>query len=80
MYFSGPAGSRVKGARKEKIMRKGIALALAVACVSMAQDRKDALRESLKDTAVGAGWFYDDLEAGTAEAKKSGKPMLVVFR
>jgi serine protease Do len=41
---------------------------------------KDALRTALKDTVVQGEWIYDDVDAGFAEAKKSGKPLLVVVR
>jgi len=40
----------------------------------------DALREKLGDLELAGNWFYDDLEGGFAEAKKTGKPLLVVFR
>ena len=42
------------------------------------QDRL-RLRELLKDRAADL-WIYDDLEEGTARARKSGKPLLVSFR
>ena len=41
---------------------------------------KEALKTTLKDGELPASWIYDDINAGFAEAKKSGKPMLVVFR
>jgi len=44
-----------------------------------AQD-KEKLRTALKDIEVKGEWIYDDLPAGFAEAKKSGKPMMIVFR
>ncbi len=52
---------------------------LAFAAVVALQDR-EALRQALKDTPIGPEWIYNDLEAGFAGARKSGKPMLVVFR
>ena len=55
--------------------------ALAVLWAASPQDAaKEKLKTALKDDAVKGDWSYDDLAAGTAEAKKSGKPMLVVFR
>ena len=36
-------------------------------------------RAGLNDPAANF-WIYDDVEAGYATAKKSGKPMLVSFR
>jgi hypothetical protein len=50
------------------------------AAPAAAQDDKAKLREGLKDTAVSSDWIYDDLDAGFAAAKKSDKPLLVVFR
>jgi hypothetical protein len=44
------------------------------------QDSNRQLRQSLKDTDVHASWIYNDVGAGFAEAKKTGKPLLVVFR
>jgi hypothetical protein len=38
------------------------------------------LRDKLKDTAADTSWIYDDIDKGFAEAKRTGKPMLVVFR
>jgi hypothetical protein len=57
-------------------------LVLAAACLAIlgaAQD-KEKLRTALKDTEVKGDWIYDDLDAGYAAAKKSGKPMMIVFR
>jgi hypothetical protein len=56
--------------------------AVAAACLSVgAQDgAKEQLRIALKDTEVKGDWIYDDLAAGFSTAKKSGKPMMVVFR
>ncbi len=55
--------------------------ALAVAALAaFQQGPKEQLRGVLKDTEVRGAWIYDDLDAGFAEAKKSGKPLLVVFR
>jgi len=36
-------------------------------------------REALKDPKL-VGWFYEDLPGAIAEAKKTGKPLMVVFR
>jgi hypothetical protein len=55
---------------------------LLIACLAAApQDAsKESLKAALKDADVPASWIYDDISAGFAEARKSGKPMLVVFR
>jgi len=41
---------------------------------------KDKLRAALGDTAPAGAWIYDDLEAGVAEAARTGKPLMVVLR
>jgi hypothetical protein len=38
------------------------------------------LRLTLGDLDATGPWIYDDLKAGFSEAKKTGKPLLVVFR
>ena len=43
------------------------------------EDRETKLRAGLKDRAADF-WVYDNLEAGYAAARKSGKPLLVSFR
>ena len=53
---------------------------LALAAFSLQDGSKESLKAALKDTDLPATWIYDDVSAGFAEAKKSGKPMLVVFR
>jgi hypothetical protein len=45
-----------------------------------APQEKEKLRAALKDTEVKGDWIYDDLAGGFAEARKSGKPMMIVFR
>ena len=65
----------------------GLVVAASVA-VAMSrpipQDKKqdrDALVRTDKDKVAGEGfWIYDDLPRGIAQAKSSGKPLLVVFR
>jgi hypothetical protein len=41
---------------------------------------KEKLREALGDHALAGTWFYDDLEAGIAEAARTRKPLMVVLR
>ena len=58
-----------------------VCLAVAVAGLALfAPQDKEKLRTALKDTEVKGDWIYDDLDAGYAAAKKSGKPMMIVFR
>jgi hypothetical protein len=56
-----------------------VAFAVCLALLAAPQD-KEKLKTALKDTEVVGDWIYDDLDAGFAEAKKSGKPMMIVFR
>jgi hypothetical protein len=59
------------------MMLRGMALALvAFLCL---QDPKEKLKQQLKDP-CDASWVYDDLAAGFAQAKKTGKPLMIVFR
>ena len=53
---------------------------LAMAALCLQEGSKEALKTALKDADIPASWIYDDLNAGFAEARKTGKPMLVVFR
>lgn len=58
-----------------------LALAAASIALVLAQDdSKERLKKSLKDVELVGTWIYDDLEGGLAEARKCGKPLLVVFR
>src|SRR5688572_8673543 len=54
------------------------AACLFMACVAVAQGQ--SLREQLKDTEIAPHWIYDDLPQALAQAKTSGKPLLIVLR
>ena len=57
--------------------------ALAALPARAAEDtraKKDEIRKALKDTELSGAWVYDDVAAGFEEARKSGKPLLIVFR
>jgi hypothetical protein len=46
-----------------------------------ATDEKGAkLADLLNDDGVHASWIYSDLDRGLAEAKRTGRPLLAVFR
>jgi len=45
-----------------------------------AQTKLDPLQYSLGDVAVKGSWIYNDVNAGFAQARKTGRPLLVVFR
>lgn len=60
---------------------------LALACcfwfassLAHAQDRETKVRNDKKSVEADDSWVYNDLARGIEEAKKSGKPLLVVFR
>ena len=55
-------------------------MTLAFLLLAAAPQDKEALKTALKDVDIPASWIYDDIDAGFAEAKKSGKPLLVAFR
>ncbi len=55
-------------------------LLLSVAGTAPAQLQPDELRKKLGDLELAGKWFYDDLDGAEAEAKKAGKPLLIVFR
>lgn len=52
----------------------GLAASLA------AQDRETKVRNDRKNVEDAGRWIYNDLPKGIAEAKNTGKPLLVIFR
>jgi len=54
-----------------------LATLLALTSASRAQSE---LQQQLKDTDLAPHWIYDDLPKALAEAKSTGKPILVVLR
>jgi len=63
-----------------------VVLMLFVASMALAadppkrRDPNDKIRDDRPKVTQDERWVYNDLVKGTAEAKKTGKPMLVVFR
>ncbi len=56
-------------------------LGVATAVAFAPQDpSKERLKASLRDTNLVGPWVYDDMDEGFAQARKSGKPLLVVIR
>ena len=43
-------------------------------------DATQRLKERLNDLDPVGSWFYDDFDAASVEAKRSGKPLMIVFR
>ena len=57
-------------------MSRIAALLFLLAASGPAQD----LQEALRDNDPEGPWHYNDLAGGFAEAKSTGKPLLIVFR
>lgn len=55
------------------------AAGLALLALFSLQDSKQRLKQALND-ACADSWIYDDIPGGFAKAKKSGKPLMIVFR
>lgn len=55
-------------------------LALLATSPLVAKDRAETVRKDKKDLQDDEYWIYNDLDKGIATAKRSGKPLLVVFR
>lgn len=71
---------------KQRFRLCAVAIAGILAALSIARSEDSALAEqselgkSVKDIPVAAHWIYDDLAKAKAEAKETGKPLLVVLR
>jgi len=55
-------------------------LVVAVVPVSAAEDRRERVLNDRKEVEAAGQWIYNDLPKGFAEAARTRKPMLVVFR
>ena len=55
-------------------------LVVATGSFLQAQDRRTQVLDDRKDVEAAGDWIYNDFEKGRAEARKTGQPMLVVFR
>jgi serine protease Do len=49
-------------------------------CVRAAETRDQKVQADRKEVSESGFWIYNDLEQGVAQARATGKPMLVVFR
>jgi len=65
-------------------MRTAVLLVLATSLLGLstlsAQDRETKVRNDRKKVEDAGRWIYNDLTKGFEEAKKTGKPLLVIFR
>src|SRR4249920_2872557 len=58
----------------------GLLISLALLALTTTSQADSPLGESLKDISVAEHWIYDDFPKAVAEAKATGKPLLVVVR
>ena len=59
----------------------GLALgSLFLSALTAAADRDTKVRDDVKTVKATGLWIYNDLPAGYAEARRTGKPLLIVFR
>ena len=65
--------------KNERVTEQALAT-LKQALPDLEVDSQPQLQPEKDDVALEGAWLYDDLDAGYAEAKRTGKPMLVVFR
>ena len=56
------------------------ALVVVVFSASAAEDRRERVLNDRKEVEAAGQWIYNDLPKGFAEAARTRKPMLVVFR
>lgn len=47
---------------------------------AVGQDRETKVRNDRNQLAEDESWLYNDLETGFAEARRSGRPLLIVLR
>ncbi len=59
----------------------GALLALAITTAGFAQNKRDdVVRTDRENLQSDPHWVYNDFDAAIGEAKRTGKPMFVVFR
>ena len=63
-----------------RVVLLGLGVWLAVTGGAIAQSREQKVRDDRKKVEAEGFWIYNDFARGVAEAKKSGKPMVVVLR
>ena len=57
-----------------------ISLLLCATALSAAENRLQKIQSDRTEVTAAGLWIYNDLDKGFAEAKATGKPLLVVFR
>jgi hypothetical protein len=61
------------------VLLSGLLLAGAGA-IQAAENRLERVKKDRADVTAGGLWVYNDLDQGFAEARRTGKPLAVVFR
>lgn len=64
----------------KKLLLFAAIVALTSASAETVKDREGAVRGDKKKMEGNARWIYNDVDAGFAEARKTGKPLMVVLR
>ncbi len=57
-----------------------VTLGLLCSLQLVAEDRDKKVRDDKAVVQKAGRWVYDDMEQGIALAKKTGKPLMIVFR
>jgi serine protease Do len=58
----------------------GLALFPLLLSAQTVKDREGAVRNDRKQMTGNSRWIYNDIDAGFTEAKRSGKPLMVILR
>ena len=67
--------------RKSRLSITFVAAASAFAAIgAFAGSSNEQLQRDLDDDQIVGDWHYDDIPAGISDAKKSGRPLMIVFR
>jgi len=61
------------------ILLTGLLLASAGA-TNAAENRLERVQKDRTEVTAGGLWVYNDLDQGFAEARRTGKPLAIVFR
>lgn len=70
----------MKALRSTFVLLLAISLFAASALADAVKDREGAVRQDKATMENDARWAYNDVQRGFAEAKRTGKPLLVVLR
>ncbi|MBM3875712.1 MAG: hypothetical protein FJ386_03220 [Verrucomicrobia bacterium] len=61
------------------ILLTGLLLA-GTGALDAAENRLERVQKDRADVTAGGLWVYNDLNQGFAEARRTGKPLAIVFR